>query len=77
MVGVGVGEWWVLCGGGWFLHINRSMVTFKGSIRYWNYLETCTDSVPAVSRQLMLSVRNCVMRDPINSGLTRLRVLQA
>ena len=32
------------------LHINRSMVTFKGSIRYWNYLETCTDSVPADSR---------------------------
>ena len=42
------------------LHINRSMVTFKGSTRYWNYLETCTDSVPADSRQLTLSVRNCV-----------------
>ena len=36
---------------------NRSMVTFKGSIRYWNYLETCTDAVPADSRQLTLSVR--------------------
>ena len=36
------------------LHINRSMVTFKGSIRYWNYLETCTDSLPADSRQLLL-----------------------
>ena len=34
------------------LHINRSMVTFKGSTRYWNYLEICTDSVPANSRQL-------------------------
>ena len=43
------------------LHIiNRSMVSFKGSIRYWNYLETCTDSVPADSRQSTLSVRNCV-----------------
>ena len=42
------------------LHIiNRSMVTFKGSTRYWNYLETCTDSVPADSRHLTLSVRNC------------------
>ena len=40
------------------LYINRSMVTFKGSIRYWNYLETCTDSVPADSRQLTLSVRD-------------------
>ena len=44
------------------LHINRSMATFKGSIRYWNYLETWTDSVPADSRQLTLSVRNCVTR---------------
>ena len=45
------------------LHIiNRSIVTFKGSIRYWNYLETCTDSVPADSRQLALSVRDCVTR---------------
>ena len=44
------------------LHIYRSMVTFKGSIRYWNYLETCTDSLPADSRQLTLSVRNCVTR---------------
>ena len=44
------------------LHINRSMMTFKGSTRYWSYLETCTDSVPADSRQLTLSVRNCVTR---------------
>ena len=33
------------------LHIKRSMVTFKGSNCFWNYLETFTDSVPADSRQ--------------------------
>ena len=44
------------------LDINRSMVISKGSIRYWNYFETCTDSVPADSRQFTLSVRNCVTR---------------
>ena len=37
------------------LYIYRSMVTFKGSTRYWNYhLETGTDSVPADVRQLRL-----------------------
>ena len=44
------------------LRINRFMVTFKGSTRYWNYVETYSDSVPADSRQLMLSVRNFVAR---------------
>ena len=44
------------------LHIKRSMVTCKGSTRYWNYLETYTDPVPADSRQLTPSVRNCVTR---------------
>ena len=49
------------------LHINRSTMTFKGSTRYWNYLETCTcagglSSVDAIGTQLS---------DPINSGLTR------
>ena len=53
------------------LHINRSMATFKGSIRYWNYLETCTDSVGGLSAVDAIGTQ---LRDPINSGLTRLRV---
>ena len=32
-------------------HINRSMVTCKGSARRGNYLETFTDPVPADPRQ--------------------------
>ena len=45
------------------LRIDRSVATFKVSNHYWNYLEICTDSVPAESRQLPLSVRNyCVTR---------------
>ena len=52
--------------------INWSMVTCQGSTRFGTTL-MFTGSVPADSRQLKPSVRKYM--DPINSGLTRCRIM--
>ena len=53
-------------------HINWSMVTCQGSTRYWDYLDDywpCTGGLSAVN------AIGTQLRDPINSGLTRWRVV--
>ena len=51
--------------------MNWSMVTCKGSIRYWNYLEDYWPSAGGLSAANVIGTR---LRDPINSGLTRWRM---
>ena len=52
--------------------MNWSMVTRKGSIRYWNYLE---DNWPCVGGLSTMNAIRTHLRDQINSGLTRWRII--
>ena len=47
-------------------HINWSMVTRRGSTRYWNYLE---DFWPCAGGLSAINAIATQMHDPINSGL--------
>ena len=49
-------------------HIDWSMVTCKGSTRYWNYLE---EYWPCACGLSAVNAIGTPLRDPINSGLAR------